>query len=215
MNITKKDFLAASVAGFLTGLLMIPTLKNVKIVAFGYLALGLIIGLPFLWALALVVGRFLSHWLGFIQQFVKFIIVGFLNTAIDFGVLNLLSLYTGLTSGLIIGGVNVPGFIIAATNSYFWNKFWVFSQKRQPGEKVSYSDFLTFIAVVAIGAVLNGGIVVCLTTYVSPLFGLSPERWLNISKAFATVFNLVFNFLGLKFFVFKKKEENPSEQKFN
>ncbi len=197
----------AGVAGFFTALFLLPTLKNVKIVAFGYLVAGLVIGLPFLWCLALIVGRILARWLGFIQQFVKFVIVGFLNTAIDFGVLNLLSLYTGLTSGLIIGGVNIPGFIIAATNSYFWNKFWVFAKEKKEGERTNYGDFLTFALVVTVGVLLNGGVVIVLTTYVSPFFGLSPERWLNISKAFATAFNLAWNFLGFKFFVFKSKNK--------
>src|SRR3989338_10244675 len=141
-----KDFLLAGIAGFLTGLFILPTLKNIKISSGGYLIMiGIVAGVPLLWALALVVGRFLSRWLSWLYQFVKFCVVGFLNAAIDFGVLNLLSLYTGLTSGLIIGGVNVPGFVVAATNSYFCNKFWVFSHKRKASESINYRDLFTFL----------------------------------------------------------------------
>ena len=199
-----KDFLLAGIAGVLTGLFILPTLKNIKISSGGYLIMiGIVAGVPLLWALALMVGRFLSRWLSWLYQFVKFCVVGFLNAAIDFGVLNLLSLYTGLTSGLIIGGVNVPGFAVAATNSYFWNKFWVFSHRRKEGEKIDYGDIFTFAIVAISGAIINSGVVVLISTYINPFFGLSPERWLNIAKVVASAGSLVWNFIGFKFFVFK------------
>lgn len=215
----KKDFLMAGIAGFFTSLFLLPTFKNVKILQAGYIYAGLIIGLPILWMLAIAIGRFLGRWFSWIYQFVKFCVIGFLNAAIDFGVLNLLSLYTGLTSGLIIGGVNVPGFIIAATNSYFWNKFWVFSHKRpssaeasedkkegppagEASEPVDYSDIPTFILVVVSGIIVNSGLVVLISTYIHPLFGFSAARWLNIAKVIASAIALLWNFLGFKFFVF-------------
>jgi putative flippase GtrA len=202
----KKDFLMAGIAGFLTAFFILPTLKNIKIIQIEYLVPSLLIGLPILWMLAIAVGRLLGRWLSWIYQFVKFCVVGFLNAAIDFGVLNLLSLYTGLTSGFIIGGVNVPGFVIAATNSYFWNKFWVFSHKRKEGEPVNYSDIPTFILVVVSGIIVNSGLVVLISTYIPPFFDLSAARWLNVAKVIASAIALLWNFLGFKFFVFKSKE---------
>ncbi|MFH0803666.1 MAG: GtrA family protein [Candidatus Tagabacteria bacterium] len=206
----KKDFLMAGLAGFFTALFLFPTFKNARIAQIGYIYVGLIIGLPLLWMLALIVGRFLNRWLSWIYQFVKFCIIGLLNAALDFGVLNLLSLYTGLTSGFIIGGVNLPGFIVAATNSYFWNKFWVFAPASESlagkGEKkTNYGDVITFIPVVVSGAVINSAIVIFISTYVHPLFGLSASQWLNISKLVASAIALVWNFIGFRLFVFKSK----------
>ena len=207
--VKKKDFLMAGIAGFFTALFLLPTLKNVKLLGFSHIFYLLIVGLPILWALALVVGQFLSRWFSWIYQFVKFCIIGFLNAAIDFGVLNLLSLYTGITSGFIIGGVNVPGFVVAAANSYFWNKFWVFSKEKQvslpsqTAEKTDYSDIVTFIPVVVSGAIINSAIVVLISTYIHPVFGLSPEKWLNVSKVIASAIALLWNFLGFRIFVFK------------
>jgi len=212
MNMKRKDFLMVAIAGFFTSLFLLPTLKNVKLLGISNAFYLFMAGLPILWVLALVVGRFLNRWLGWIYQFVKFCVIGFLNASIDFGVLNLLSLYTGITSGFILGGVNVPGFIIAATNSYFWNKFWVFSHQRQEGppaqagEKVSYGDLPTFIAVVVSGALVNSGLVVFISTYFHPVFGMSAERWLNISKVAASAAVLAWNFIGFRVFVFKSKE---------
>jgi len=208
--IRKKDFLLAGIAGFFTALFLLPTFKNARIAQIGYIYAGLIIGLPLLWMLALIVGRFLNRWLSWIYQFVKFCIIGLLNAAIDFGVLNLLSLYTGLTSGFIIGGVNVPGFIVAAANSYFWNKFWVFapaseSLEKKEERKTNYGDIITFIPVVVSGTVINSAIVVFISTYIHPLFGLSGAQWLNISKLIASAIALAWNFIGFRLFVFKSK----------
>ncbi|MFC1625335.1 GtrA family protein [Patescibacteria group bacterium] len=194
----KKDYLIAVIAGFVTALFALPLLKNIQIGGAG-LKFALPIIIPILWIIGLWLGKFLARWMSVMYQFAKFVVVGFLNTAIDFGVLNLLSIMTGLTGGFLIGGVNIPGFTLASLNSYFWNKFWVF----RAGEK-SFSDFFTFAIVVLIGVFINGGIVIFVTTYVNPLFGLSPERWLNIAKAGATAISLIWNFIGFKFIVFKK-----------
>ena len=74
---------------------------------------------PILFVIGFWVGKFLARWFAFFEQLSKFIVVGFLNTAIDFGMLNLLSATTGITSGIVLGGVNVPGFSVAIANSFF------------------------------------------------------------------------------------------------
>lgn len=204
MTNIKKDYSLAIIAGFITAIFLLPSLKNIAVGG-----LGLKIALPFivpvLWIIGLRISLFLKQWISFTYQFGKFVVVGFLNTAIDFGVLNLLSIMTGLTSGFLVGGVNIPGFVLASVNSYFWNKFWVFSSSKSTNkQKTNYSDFISFIIVVTIGLFINGGIVVLVTTYINPLGGLSSERWLNIAKVSATAISLIWNFVGFKLFVFKK-----------
>jgi putative flippase GtrA len=202
----KIDYLIAPILGFVTVLFVWPALKNIQVGGTS-LVVSLFVIVPVCWIFGIWFGKFLSRWLAVMYQFAKFVVVGFLNTSIDFGVLNLLSIYTGLTKGILIGGVNVPGFALAAVNSYFMNKFWVFRKLRKPGEKVSYSDFFTFVVVVIIGVFINGGIVILLTTYVNPLAGLSAERWLNVSKVVATTVSLVWNFVGFKFLVFRSPKQ--------
>ncbi|MBU1091730.1 GtrA family protein [Patescibacteria group bacterium] len=199
----KKDYLISIIVGLVTVLFVLPSLRNMEFGGWLFIV-ALFFIIPIFWVLGLFLGKILSRWLSFIYQFAKFVIVGFLNTAIDFGVLNILSMMTGLTSGFLVGGVNIPGFTLAAINSYFWQKFWVFRKKEVQGEKTNYSDFITFVAVVLVGVFINGGIVVLLTTYVHPFGGLSPERWLNVSKVIATAVSLIWSFLGFKFLVFKK-----------
>ncbi len=209
----KIDYLVAAIVGFITAVFFFPTLKNagfsesinLKIISVPIILLPVIF--PVLWVIGVALGKVLMRWLSFTYQFAKFVVIGFLNTSIDFGTLNLLSSFLGITKGLIIGGVNLPGFVLAATNSYLWNKFWVFRKERKEGEKIDYSDFWSFLLVVISSTVLNGGTVIVITTYVSALGGLSESQWLNVAKVSATVISLVWNFIGLKLLVFRGTSE--------
>ena len=198
--LTKTDYLIGGLIGFLAGCFAIPF-----VVTLGLRDTAILLLLP--WGVGIVFGvgifvaNILSRKLTFIAQFGKFVAVGFLNTMIDFGILNLVSTLAGVTSGIVVGGVNVPGFVVAVSNSYFWNKFWVFKDKNK---KLS-EDFPQFVAVTIGGLLLNTVIVIALTSYIRPLLGLDPKRWLNIAKLIATIFTLVWNFVGYKFIVFRGK----------
>jgi len=198
--ITKIDYYIVSLIGFLTGVFAVPTAINL-----GLRSAPLLMVLPLVFLILFLIGlaavSFLSRFLPPFAQFGKFAAVGLSSTAIDFGILNILSLTTGITAGFILGGVNIPGFGVAVVSSYFWNKFWTFGAG---GEGNLFQDFPKFLAVAAVGLVLNSGIVIFTATYVPPFFGLNPQTHLNIAKVIATLLVLVWNFLGFKFLVFKK-----------
>lgn len=198
--LTKIDYYIVSLIGFLTGVFVVPTAINLGL-RNAPLLMILPLVFPILFVIGLVVVSFLSRFLPPFAQFGKFAAVGLSSTAIDFGILNILSLTTGITAGFILGGVNIPGFGVAVVSSYFWNKFWTF---RAGGEGGLFQDFPKFLAVAVVGLVLNSGIVIFITTYVPPFFGLNPQTHLNIAKVIATLLVLVWNFLGFKFLVFRK-----------
>jgi len=137
----------------------------------------------------------------FISQFSKFVVIGFVNTGIDFGILNLLMWLFKIYSGKWLIPLNMISFTVAVVNSYFWNKLWVFkdSEDSETGKKFSQFIFITLI-----GMVINSSIVFGIATYISPFFGLSKELWANLAKVAATGFSLIWNFTGYKFIVFKK-----------
>jgi len=228
MQNNKKDYLIAAVAALITVAFLTPMIKNVKIGG-GMIVYALFAVVPVCWVFGIWLGRFLARWLKFMKQFARFVVVGFLNTAIDFGILNILSIVTGVVAGIKLGSINIVGFAIAALNSYFWNKHWVFQKEVQeagpiaspqakPGEsesgreKPAGADVLPFIAVAVTGALINSGIVAlltcpCFTSFLSGvpvLGGMDAQRWLNVAKACATAFVLVWNFIGMKIFVFKR-----------
>ncbi len=139
-----------------------------------------------------------------IRQFSKFVVIGLMNTAIDFAILNLLMWWIGIYKGSWIILLNALSFSVAVINSYLWNKYWTFRAKEadEAGEVVK--EFSQFAAVTLIGLAINTSVVFGVTTFVQPLFGLSPEIWANLAKVAATGFSLIWNFIGYKFIVFKK-----------
>ena len=135
-----------------------------------------------------------------INQFSKFVVIGFMNTAIDFTILNFLMWWTGIYSGALIILLNMVSFSIAVFNSYFWNKYWTFKDL----DKIEAKEFSQFILVTLIGLAINSSIVYGITTLVSPMFGISPELWANLAKVAAIGFSLIWNFIGYKFIVFNR-----------
>lgn len=61
-----------------------------------------------------------------LNQLIRFAGIGFLNTAMDFAVLNLLASFFGAYVGWKIGLINLLSFTAAVLHSYIWNKSWVF-----------------------------------------------------------------------------------------
>lgn len=209
--LTKTDYAIAGLIGFFAGMFVIPVLYNIHYASAGHLipfAIDLrnpflLLSLPWILAIGAVVGMGVMGLLGrkspFFIQFGKFAVVGVLNTAIDFGILNIISIVTGVTSGIVIGGVNIPGVAIALTNAYFWNKYWVFGNRDNKG---ALHNVPTFLLVSGLGVLGNSGIVIFATLY-PPIVSMSASVWLNMAKLFATVFSLVWNFIGYKFIVFR------------
>ncbi len=136
-----------------------------------------------------------------IQQFSKFVVIGFINTGVDFLVLNVEMFLTGISKGPYMLVQNAISFSIATVNSYFFNKYWTFqdTSRKDPGKK-----FSQFLAVSIMGVVINSSVVFIITTYVPPMFGISSVLWANLAKAAATGVSLIWNFIGYKFWVFKK-----------
>ncbi|MBI5045774.1 MAG: GtrA family protein [Candidatus Niyogibacteria bacterium] len=198
MEIGTRDFKLGVAAGILSGILVLPILANL-----GFLnavaAVLFVVGMPVAWVIGLFLVRKIAGTRLWMYQAAKFIVTGFLNTALDFGVLNLLSFMTGIYSGVNIIFLNSVSFAVAVSNSYFWNKYWTFGQKG--GARVG--EFATFVIVAFIGLLVNSGVVFVITTYVPRLDGIDPALLENIAKALATGFSLIWNFVGFKFIVFK------------
>lgn len=140
-----------------------------------------------------------------VKQFSKFIIVGGVNTGIDFLVLNILMFMTHINSGPMLFVLNCISFSVAVVNSYYMNRRWTFKEAAAGlGEKKATVQFSQFFVVSVIGIILNGTVLTGITSAITAPFGIGPQLWANVAKLFATGVSLVWNFIGYKLFVFKK-----------
>ena len=194
----RRDLLLSLAAAFLIALYLLPTLINTNLIfKIPQPLLLLVVALPILTPIAIFIAWYIAKKNKLLWQLAKFALVGVLNTAIDFGILNFFIGMTGVASGAGIILINTTSFSTALVNSYFWNRDWVFGQTKK-------SNFLTFMLVTLIGLSINTGVVYILTTYIQPILVTSPTLWANLAKVAATVLSLIWNFTGYKLIVFKK-----------
>ena len=123
-----------------------------------------------------------------LKQFIKFSLVGVLNTGIHYGVFYSLFEFVGLHYVLASG----IGFCLAVTNSYFCNKFWTFKRRGSDVRR----EFVKFFIVNIVSLSINLG---CMAILVE-LFAMYPP----VAQLAAIGFTLVVNFLGNKFWTFRE-----------
>jgi len=206
-----KDIKISLIIGLLTGLMWSWVL--IRLNTFESLGLptqytwSLVILVPILYLGILFIAGKLTRAIGFIESFVKYGMVGLLNTGVDFGIFNLLMVLTGNTlPGLALSSFKGMSFVVAVINSYFWNKYWSFRAASSTEEKGK--EFFKFLLVNIVGALLNVGITSAITLTIAPQFGFGQIAWNNIAAVVATAIALIWNFIGFRFIVFKKKPSN-------
>lgn len=193
----KLDGVIAAIIGFLDGILFFFILRNIE------LEIPYTWSLPFALALLCYFGMRTASWMGrkiaILLQAAKFFLVGTLNTFVDLGVLNILILISGIATGIFYSFFKALSFLVATTNSYFWNKYWTFERKEKPTPK----EFFKFLVVTTVGLLINVGIASFLVNLIGPKFGLTEKIWATFGAIVAAFGAFVWNFLSSKFIVFK------------
>ena len=209
LSITKKDVLVAAIIGEAVAWLVILTVEGLR---FKVQAVNLMVALPVLFPILSVVGFYISALIAkkipVVLQLAKFSLVGALNTFVDLGVLNLLIIISNVAAGFTFLAFKGASFIVAVINSYFWNKFWTFKSQAvataEPNKKTGV-EFIQFLVVSVIGLFINVGIAGLVVNIVGPLGGLDIRVWANVGAITATAAALIWNFLGYKYLVFKRR----------
>ena len=151
---------------------------------------------------------YLGIWFGFLVskksktffEFVKFFLVGVSNTFLDLGVLNLLILIFSFGSGIYYSLFKAISFLVAVSNSYFWNRSWVFESKGKDVKKEGMKFFLVSVG----GLIVNVTIASLVVNLGGKILDLPFQILGNLGALGAVVGSMFWNFFGYKFFVFKK-----------
>jgi putative flippase GtrA len=130
-------------------------------------------------------------------QFVRFCVTGSLNAIIDFGVLNLLLWRYPTTNIWQTLFYNTIAVILAATNSFFWNKYWTF-KKREPITRQEVSRFV----VIAGSTTLMNDLLIFLLGVMFPVLMRSSLIGSNALKLGAIIGTTSISFFGMRLWVF-------------
>jgi len=122
------------------------------------------------------------------RQFLKFCLVGVINTAVDFCVY----LFFSRVMGLFFLYANILAILVAMTFSFVLNKYWTF----QNLEKKIKSQYLKFFFVNVIYFFLNNSIFYAAVHYLG-IFDL-------YAKMIAIGLGLFWNFLANRYWTFKQ-----------
>jgi putative flippase GtrA len=147
-------------------------------------------------------------------QFFRFAIIGAMNTGVDLIVLNIETISTGIKSGSGYAIQKGISFLVAVTFSYFLNKHWTFKDTSKKDEGKKFSQFF-FVSI--IGMLINITAATVAVTYLqNPINNLLnlpsiitkadtlAQIWVTIGGLSGTAIGLIWNFIGYKFWVFKK-----------
>jgi putative flippase GtrA len=117
----------------------------------------------------LAISKAISHRIAIIWQIAKFVDIGILNTLVDWTLILLMSSFRNYIkiepTYNIIFGIAIYSlyksisFVVATINSYYWNKYWTFSQGDTKRAKTEFFQFL-------IASTIGFGINVAVSSYV-------------------------------------------------
>ena len=211
IKISKKDFWLAILAGEIVAWLSLPTLKNIKIIdilySFGinfnlflsiwviFVPLGAIGGLGAFYLIARIKQR-----IGFFQLG-KYGVIGVLNTFLNAGVFNLLIFLTNISTGLLVDSFFVVAFVVTLMNSFLWNKFWAFEERKIENIK---KEMLQFSGISAGVALINIAILHTVVNIIGAPIGIDSKIWANVGLVFTIIVAFSGNFFSYKYIVFKK-----------
>ncbi len=195
----KRDLIYTFAVSLIVGVFLTSLIKSLGILNSlpSVLIYFLVIFVPVIAVVGMSIAYLLGKKIAILWQISKFALVGVSNTAIDFGIFNLLILLTGTTAGTNIIPMKAFSFSGAVVNSYFWNRRWVF-------EGAKHADFVVFFIVTALGIAINASVVFVITTFIPPIIVKDKILWANVANALATGVSMIWNYLGYKLVVFKK-----------
>jgi putative flippase GtrA len=140
---------------------------------------------------------------GFIQ-YLKFGAVGLTSGVLDLGSLNLLLLIWPTSNHVLLVVFNTFAYALAVLNSYIWNSRYTFRE----GHANTHRQKVAFIVQAIISLFISDG-VLYVGTYFLSTTNLFPKLVVyNIAKLLSMFLSSVASFFFMKFFVFRKKNED-------
>src|SRR5579884_386299 len=141
-------------------------------------------------------------------QFMRFCLVGCLNTFIDIAVFALLAWRFPTSNVWFVLLYNSLGCIAASINSFYWNKYWTFRVKQTTTSK----ELMRF-ALIALGSMAIHDAIVLGVSQTFPIFITGGWLWTNGLKVCAILGTMLLSFISMRLWVFARRAGETHHQK--
>ena len=142
----------------------------------------------------------------FLWQFLRFCMVGGLNTAVDLLILNSLLLLWPTQNTLLLLTYNSIAYAVGAVNSFAWNKYWTFQDR----QKASVGEVIRFAVTTLLGIVCNDALLWMVGSILHSAM-LSASLSTNIAKILAIGGTVLISYLGMRLWVFVRQPQKDEK----
>jgi len=150
--------------------------------------------------------RFLL-WSSTFQQFLRYCLVGGVNTGVDLLMLNILLWCFPTHNVQVLAAYNSVAYSCGALSSFFLNKYWTFRRK----QRTTRREVLRFSIVLALEILYSNGLVWLAGKVLQPLI-TNPTLWGNASKLVAVAGGAVLSYAFMRFWIFAKGSQNQHKE---
>jgi len=198
MDIKKTDLIFAGITGFSVAFIFIDFLTGTNFEKYAWHLFWLF---PILSIICLQISDLIGKKASFVHQAAKFFLVGALSAVVDIKVYQFSAWIFGLLIIISPLASKSISFLVATLVKYGGNKIWVFEKNGKDGIK---KEVIQFFVITFIGLVIDVGAFWYFTKVMGPQFSMQTKIWEELSIVFAALAAAIWNFLGYKFWVFKK-----------
>jgi putative flippase GtrA len=148
-----------------------------------------------------------STWSSTFRQFLRYCLVGGVNTAIDLLVLNILLWRFPTNNVQILVVYNSFAYSSGAVTSFFLNKYWTFRRK----QRTTGLQVVRFAIILALEVLYSNGLVWLAGKALQPVIA-NPTLWGNTSKLIAVAVGAVISYIFMRFWTFASGSQNQAKQ---
>lgn len=133
----------------------------------------------------------------------RFLIVGVLNTLVDLGALSFLLYFNPTkTTGWYYPFFKSLSFVLALGNSYYFNSHFSFNDSQKKDSSLTLISKFLLVSLFAFS--LNISLASILNHF--NIWSLNARLWGVLAALITSLLGLIINFIGYRFWVFKKEE---------
>jgi len=148
----------------------------------------------FKWGFNLIL-KIINYFLKF--EFIRFGIVGFFNTVIDYTIMNILMFTFKVYEGMPFIIIKIFSISLAIIFSYYMNLIWTFKVKNTQSKHL-----IQFIVLSIITLIVNVFIASYLVDYVN--LPINEYLWANIASFLGAIVAIAMRYFGSRLIIFRK-----------